>query len=107
VTKETYSLTESAEYLNTSTETLEELIDTGTIPAGRIGKAYVLHIADLREYLRAEIERQTAERRDYARRIAAGELARSERPAVKTASGAVKARFGRRSKLPALPALDA
>jgi excisionase family DNA binding protein len=107
VTKETFTLTEAAEYLNTSTETLEELIDTGAMPAGRIGKAYVLHIADLREYLRAEIERQTAERRDYARRIAAGQMARSERPAIKTASGAARTKYGRRNKLPALPALDA
>lgn len=107
MTKETFSLTESAEYLNTSAETLEELIDTGAIPAGRIGKAYVLHIADLREYLRAEIERQTAERRDYAKRIAAGEMARSQRPAIKTGSGAARAKYGRRNKLPELPAFDA
>ena len=42
----------------------------------------MLHIPDLREYLRAEIERQTAERRDYARRIAAGQMARSERSGI-------------------------
>ena len=102
MTKETLTLNEAAEYLNTSPDTLEELVDVGAIPAGKIGKAYVFHIEHLREYLRAEIERQTSERREYARRIAAGEMARSERPAVKTASGAAKSRYGRRGRLPSL-----
>lgn len=100
--KETLSLMEAADYLNTSTETLEELIDAGALPAGKIGKAFVLYIEDLRDYLRAEIVRQTAERREYARKITAGDMARSERPAVKTASGAVRARHGRRNKIPDL-----
>lgn len=100
--KETYSITEAAEYLNTSSETVEELIDLGLIPAGRIGKAYVLHITDLREYLRAEIERQTAERREHAKLIASGRLTRSERPTVKTGSGSARTKYGRRNKLPSL-----
>lgn len=100
--KETLSLTEAAEYLNTSSETLEELVDVGNLPAGKIGKAYVFHLEHLRDYLRAEIERQTAERREYARKIAAGQMTRSERPAVKTASGEAKSRYGRRNKLPNL-----
>ena len=102
-TKETYSTTEAAEYLNTSVTSLEELISAGELPAAKIGKAYVLHVAALRDYLRTETERQTAERREHARRVAAGEMARSERPSVKTATGAARARYGRRGKLPALP----
>ena len=38
MTKETLSLNEAAEYLNTSPDTLEELVDVGAIPAGKIGK---------------------------------------------------------------------
>lgn len=102
-TKETYSTTEAAEYLNTSVTSLEELIATGELPAAKIGKAYVLLGAALRDYLRAETERQTAERRENARRVAAGELARSEQPSVMTATGAARSRYGRRGKLPALP----
>ncbi len=102
MTKETLSLTEASEYLNTSVSTLEELVDVGSVPAAKIGKAYVFHIEHLREYLRAEIERQTAERRENARKVVAGEMARSERPAVKTAGAAAKSRYGRRGKLPSL-----
>lgn len=102
--KETYSLAEAAEYLNTSTATVEELVDTGLLSAGKIGKALVFHIDDLRAFLRAEIERQTAERREYARKIADGEMTRDARPAVKTASSAAKARYGRRGRLPDLSA---
>lgn len=105
--KETLSLTEAAEYLNVSPETLEDLVCVGNVPAGKIGKAYVFHIDHLREYLRAEIERQNAERREHARKIAAGEMARSERPSVKTASGAARARYGRRNKLPSLEVMGA
>lgn len=102
--KETLSILEAAEYLNTSTETVEELVDTGLLAAGRIGKSYVFHIDHLREYLRTEIERQTAERREHTKKVAAGEMARAERPAVKTASGAARARYGRRNKPPSLEA---
>jgi excisionase family DNA binding protein len=102
--KETYSLAEAAEYLNTSTATVEELVDTGLLSAGKIGKALVFHIDDLRAFLRAEIERQTAERREYARKIAAGEMTRDARPAVQTANGAANARYGRRGRLPDLGA---
>lgn len=102
--KETYSLAEAAEYLNTSTATVEELVDTGLLSAGKIGKALVFHIDDLRGFLRAEIERQTAERREYARKIASGEMTRDARPAVQTANSAAKARYGRRGRLPDLGA---
>lgn len=105
--KETLTLTEAAEYLNTSQETLEELIDVGSIPAGKIGKAYVFHLEHLREYIRAEIERQTAERRENARKVAAGQMARSERPTVKTARSAAKSRYGRRNQLPNLDMVSA
>lgn len=100
--KETYSLAEAADYLNASTATVEELVDSGLLHAGKIGKALVFHIEDLRTFLRAEIERQTAERREYARKIAAGEMTRDSRPAVKTASGEARSRYGRRGRPPSL-----
>lgn len=102
--RETFSVIEAAEYLNTSTDTVEELVDSGVLQAGKIGKALVFHIDDLRAFLRAEIERQTAERRQHTRMIAAGEMSRSERPAVKTASGQARSRTGRRGR--GVPSLD-
>lgn len=96
--KETLNIVEAAEYLNASTETVEELVDCGLIHAAKVGKSLVFHLEYLREFLRREIERQTAERRDSARKIAAGEMSRSERPAVLTASGNAKSRVGRRGK---------
>ena len=100
--KETYNLDEAADYLVTSTSTVERLIALGEIPAGKIGKAYVIHLDDLRGYLRAEIARQTAERCEHARKIADGLMPPSERPAVKTAGGEAAARNGRRLKVPSL-----
>lgn len=98
--KETLTLTDAAEYLNTSPETVESLISCAEIPAGKIGKAYVLHIDDLRDYLRREIARQTAERAELARKVASGDMPRTERPAVMTAGGEARAR--RRKEPPSL-----
>ena len=97
---ETMTLEESSEYLKTSLTTVQALIDAGEIPAGRIGKAFVLHLDDLRDYLRREIQRQTAERRDLARKVASGDMPRAERPAVMTAGGEARAR--RRKEPPSL-----
>lgn len=100
--RETMNVQEAAAYLHVGTETLEELVDAGAVMAAKIGMKLVFHIDDLRTYLRAEAERQTAERREYARKIAAGQMTRSERPSIETAASKVKRQYGRRGKLPDL-----
>ena len=104
IVRETMNVQEAAAFLHVGTETLEELVDAGAVMAAKIGMKLVFHVDDLRSYLRAEAERQTAERRDYTRKIAAGQMARSERPSVDTAAGKVRRQYGKRGKLPDLGA---
>jgi excisionase family DNA binding protein len=90
--KETLNMVEAAEYLGASADIVEALIGAGKLPAGRIGRAYVMHLDDLRNYLRDEIARQTAERAEIANKIATGAMPKSERPRVKSAGAAVRGR---------------
>jgi excisionase family DNA binding protein len=90
--KETFTREEAAEYLITELNTLDAMIEAGELPAGRIGKAYVLHLDDLRDFLRREIVRQTAERAELARKVASGAMPRSERPRVKSAGAVTRGR---------------
>lgn len=60
--KLTCSVKEAAEILNVHTSTVEKLIAAGTIPAGRIGRAYVMRTSDIERYAEKIILDQTAER---------------------------------------------
>ena len=60
---ETYNVEGAAEFLNISTDTMKDLAGSGAVPGAKIGKGWVFYDEDLVEYLRAEIRRQTNERR--------------------------------------------
>ena len=59
----TYNVEGAAEFLNISADTLKDLAGNGSVPGAKIGKCWVFSEEDLAEYLRAEIRRQTNERR--------------------------------------------
>lgn len=61
----TFNVEGAAEFLNVSTDTMKDLAGSGAIPGAKIGKCWVFAEDDLLEYLRAEIRRQTAERRGH------------------------------------------
>ena len=58
----TLTTTEAAAILNVHTNTLARLIDTGELPAAKIGRSYVLLYKDVMQYIENMIVRQTAER---------------------------------------------
>jgi len=90
--KKTLTFDEACEYLNTSTGTLTDLIAVGEVPAGKIGKRFVLRESDLDAYLAEQISAQTEARRQA--------FLSGKQVKVQTAAGAVRAR-----KYPALPPL--
>ena len=58
----TCSVTEAAEILQVHSSTVEKLIAGGELPAGRIGRAYVMRTSDVHRYAEKVILDQTAER---------------------------------------------
>ena len=90
----TYTLEEAAKYLKTSVNSLSDLIATGSMSAGKVGKSFVLRETDLDDYLVTVIQEQTAQRRE------AFQLGKQIK--VKTAVSEI--RGGRRS-IPVLPEL--
>jgi excisionase family DNA binding protein len=60
----TYTKDEAAKYLKISVTSMDDLIATGSIPAGKIGKQVILCEPDLDEYLIGIIREQTEQRRD-------------------------------------------
>ncbi|WP_246610360.1 helix-turn-helix domain-containing protein [Comamonas fluminis] len=58
----TCSVKEAAEILKVHASTIEKLIATGDLPAGRIGRAYVMRTADVERYAEKVILDQTAAR---------------------------------------------
>lgn len=48
--------------LNVHTNTVAKLIDSGELPAAKIGRSYVLLYKDVMQYIENMIVRQTAER---------------------------------------------
>jgi len=75
----TYSFIEAAKMLNTSETTLSKLLTEGVIPAAKFGMSWCIAEEDLNRYLRTEVERQTLERLEFAKR--------GEKPKVATARG--------------------
>ncbi len=61
----THNAESAAEFLNISADTLKDMAGSGAIPGAKIGKCWGFEEDDLAEYLRAEIRRQTAERRGH------------------------------------------
>lgn len=63
-TFKTFDVAVAAEILKMSSCSLQKLAKDGEIPAAKVGKRWVFTEEDLAAYLRAEIKKQTAERRD-------------------------------------------
>lgn len=59
---ETLNIREAAEILKIHVKTAEDLVRDGEIPAGKIGRAYVLMRRDVLRYAEKAILQQTAER---------------------------------------------
>lgn len=66
MTKETYSLEESAIYLNASLTVTEDLFKSGEIVAAKIGRCWSARRIHLEAYHDMESHRQTLERREIA-----------------------------------------
>jgi hypothetical protein len=66
MTKETYSLEESALYLNASLTITEDLFKSGEIVAAKIGRSWSARRVHLEAYHDMEAHRQTLERREMA-----------------------------------------
>lgn len=95
---DTLDITEAAELLKVSTETVREMASSGQLIGAKIGVAWVFIKDDLMDYLRRETRRQTNERLARTR----GELA--DTGTVKTAvtNGGSRQHSRRRKGLPDL-----
>ncbi|WP_398308338.1 helix-turn-helix domain-containing protein [Zoogloea sp.] len=60
---DTLNVDEAADFLKVHTNTVLRLINDGTIPAAKIGRAYVMLKTDLMAYLEDQVIQQTAVRR--------------------------------------------
>lgn len=60
--KPTMTTAEAAETMNVHHKTVEDLIHAGVLPAGKLGRAWVLKTSDVLKYVDQEIQRQTADR---------------------------------------------
>lgn len=58
----TLTTTEAAAMLNVHTNTIAKLIESGELPAAKIGRSYVMLYKDVMQYIENMIVRQTAER---------------------------------------------
>ena len=59
----TVNTTRAAELLCVHPKTVEQLIHDGTLPAGKVGRAWVLMERDVLAYVEAQIVAQTQSRR--------------------------------------------
>lgn len=60
----TFGLEDAAAHLNVSPDTMRDLAANGDVAGAKIGKSWVFADEDLDEFLRNEIRKQTAERRN-------------------------------------------
>ncbi len=58
----TVNVDQAAELMKVHPKTVKELIGSGALPAGKIGRAYVLLTKDVMNYIEHMIVKQTAER---------------------------------------------
>lgn len=61
-TTNTLDINEAGKLMNVHPKTVLDLINNGTLPAGKIGRAYVLLTRDVMNHIEQIIVRQTAER---------------------------------------------
>ena len=61
--KSTLSVPEAGELMNVHGNTVLKLIEAGTLPAAKIGRAYVLLLADVMQHIERLITAQTSQRR--------------------------------------------
>ncbi|MFA7290941.1 MAG: helix-turn-helix domain-containing protein [Rhodocyclaceae bacterium] len=59
----TFDIKDAAAFLHISVDSLGDLAGNGTVPAAKVGKAWVFSDECLEAYLREEITRQTTARR--------------------------------------------
>jgi excisionase family DNA binding protein len=90
-TPKSLGIDECAAFLKIDTSTAYELAACGEIPGAKIGRAWVFLEYELTAYLRAQIQRQTQQRRLKVR---------TQREAT---PGGLRTRRGRRRLLPVLP----
>lgn len=64
----TWTVKDAADILKVHTTTIEKLIAQGDIPAGKVGRAYVIMTRDVQRYAEKIIINQTADRLTKARR---------------------------------------
>lgn len=64
----TCTVKDAADILKVHTATIEKLIAQGEIPAGRVGRAYVIMTRDVQRYAEKVIINQTADRLTKGRR---------------------------------------
>lgn len=62
----TYDINEAADFLKVDRTTALELAGRGELPGARVGRAWVFMEADLVEYLRDAVRRQTNRRREQS-----------------------------------------
>lgn len=67
-TTHTCTVKDAAEILKVHTATVEKLIAAGDIPAGRVGRSYVILTRDVLKYAERVILNQTADRLTKGRR---------------------------------------
>lgn len=60
---DTLNIQQAADVLKVHPKTVEDLIRDGTLPAAKIGRAWVMMTAHVMKYLENEIIQQTAARR--------------------------------------------
>lgn len=73
--KPTVNTTEAAEMMKVHPKTVEDLIHKGDLPAGKVGRAWVLKTSDVLALIDKKIMAQTAERlRKIERRKRSPEL---------------------------------
>ncbi len=80
VNDSTLDITEAGKLMNVHPKTVLDMIDNGTLPAGKIGRAYVLLKRDVMNHIEQIIVQQTALRMRTPGRKSAN-LVRQVRPA--------------------------
>lgn len=67
-TMNTLNLPEAAELMKIHPKTLQEFIYSGSLPAAKIGRSWVMLESDVLNYIETQIAQQTAQRSESTRR---------------------------------------
>lgn len=91
----TFDIHEAADFLKIDRKTAMDLAASGDLPGAKVGRAWVFLEADLVDYLRDKVRKQTNERREQQHLRERGQMERmASTPSVAR---------GRRRPLPSLP----